>query len=72
MILSGSNLAPFARRVTIWCSHQGRPIERRELGALGPGHDEIRQHNPLGRLPVLILGDGTRLVESVAATDPVV
>jgi len=69
MILYGTNLSPFARRVAIWCALQGRAIELREVGPVGPGYDEIRQHNPVGRVPVLILDDGTHLIESFAICD---
>lgn len=64
MILYGRNLSPFARRVAIWCALQGRRIERRELPVAGEAFAEILSHNPVGRVPILILDDGTKLIES--------
>jgi glutathione S-transferase len=69
MILYGRNLSPFVRRVAIWCGLQGRKIERREVAVAGAGFDEIKQHNPVVLVPVLILDDGTHLIESFAICD---
>jgi glutathione S-transferase len=69
MILYGRNLSPFVRRVAVWCALQGRKVERREITVAGADFDEIRKHNPVGRVPVLILDDGTHLIESFAICD---
>lgn len=69
MILYGRNLSPFARRVAIWCHHQGHEIERRELTVAGDDFTEIGRHNPVARVPILILDDGTHLIESAAICD---
>ena len=69
MILYGRNLSPYTRRVAIWCALQGRQIERRELMVAGPDFDEIKAHNPVARVPILILDDGTHLIESFAICD---
>ncbi|MGF1444577.1 MAG: glutathione S-transferase family protein [Pikeienuella sp.] len=69
MILYGRNMSPFARRIAIWARLQGRALERREIRPLGETWDEIRAHNPVGRVPVLILDDGTRLIETFAICD---
>ncbi len=69
MILYGRNLSPFTRRVAIWCALQGRQIERRELMVAGPDFDEIKAHNPVARVPILVLDDGTHLIESFAICD---
>ena len=69
MILYGRNLSPYTRRVAIWCALQGRQIERRELMVAGPDFDEIKAHNPVARVPNLILDDGTHLIESFAICD---
>ncbi|HSF94788.1 MAG TPA: glutathione S-transferase family protein [Thermohalobaculum sp.] len=69
MILYGRNLSPFVRRVAIWCALQGRKVERREITVAGADFDEIRQHNPVARVPILILDDGTHLIESFAICD---
>ncbi len=69
MILYGRNLSPFARRVAIWCALQGRKVERRELMVAGPDFEEIKAHNPVVRVPILILDDGTHLIETFAICD---
>ncbi len=69
MILYGRNLSPFTRRVAIWCALQGRNLERRELMVAGPDFEEIKAHNPVARVPILILGDGTHLIETFAICD---
>jgi glutathione S-transferase len=69
MILYGRNLSPYVRRVAIWCALQGRDIERRELMVSGPDFDEIKAHNPVARVPILILNDGTHLIETFAICD---
>jgi glutathione S-transferase len=69
MILYGRNLSPYTRRVAIWCVLQGREVERRELMVSGPDFDEIKAHNPVARVPILILNDGTHLIETFAICD---
>jgi len=69
MILYGRNLSPFVRRVAIWCGLQGRKIERREITVAGDDFEEIKKHNPVARVPILILDDGTHLIESFAICD---
>ncbi len=69
MILYGRNLSPFTRRVAIWCALQGREIERRELMVAGADFEEIKAHNPVARVPILILDDGTHLIETFAICD---
>ncbi len=69
MILYGRNLSPFARRVAVWCALQGRKVERRQITVAGADFEEIKRHNPVGRVPVLILDDGSHLIESFAICD---
>ena len=69
MILYGRNLSPFTRRVAIWCALQGRAVERRELMVAGADFDEIKAHNPVARVPILILDDRTHLIETFAICD---
>lgn len=69
MILYGSNLSPYTRRVVIWCALQGRAIERRELRVAGAAMEEIATVNPVIRVPALVLDDGTALIESFAICD---
>lgn len=69
MILYGRDMSPFARRVAIWCSIQGRELERRQLQVAGPEWDLVKAVNPLGRVPALVLEDGEVLVETWAIID---
>jgi glutathione S-transferase len=69
MILYGRNLSPFTRRVAIWCALQGRKVERRELMVAGADFEEIKAHNPVARVPILVLDDGTHLIETFAICD---
>lgn len=69
MILYGRDLSPFTRRVAIWCGLQGRDLERRQLSVAGEDMEKIRAVNPIARVPVLTLADGTRLMESFTICD---
>jgi glutathione S-transferase len=69
MILYGRNLSPFVRRVAIWCAMQERKLKRRELMVGGADFEEIKAHNPVARVPILILDDGTHLIETFAICD---
>ena len=69
MILFGRNLSPFARRIAIWCAMQGRDLERSEILVTGDDFTRLKEMNPVGRVPVLELDDGTRLSESYAMGD---
>ncbi|GMG84687.1 glutathione S-transferase [Paralimibaculum aggregatum] len=69
MILYGRNLSPYARRIAIWCALQGREVERRMIAPMGETWDEVRAHNPVGRVPILILDDGTEMIETFAVCD---
>lgn len=69
MILYGRNLSPFVRRIAIWCAMQGRQVERREITVAGEDFAQLKTLNPVARVPVLELDDGTRLHESYAIGD---
>ena len=69
MILYGRNLSPFTRRVAIWCALQGREVERRQVMVTGPEWETLKGVTPVGRVPALVLDDGTVLVESSAIID---
>jgi len=69
MILYGRDLSPYARRIDIWCALQGRTVERRKIAPMGETWGEVRAHNPVGRVPVLVLEDGTELIETWAICD---
>ena len=69
MILIGRYLSPFVRRVATAMEHYGIAHEHRPLRAGGEDQDVIRQSNPLGRVPVLVLDNGDVLSESALILD---
>lgn len=68
MKLYDGGRAPNPRRVRIFLAEKGIevPLVSVDMGALGHRSEDITQRNPLQRLPVLELDDGTVLTESVA------
>lgn len=68
MKLIDGGRAPNPRRVRIFLSEKGIevPIEPLDIGALEQKTDAFRAINPMQRVPVLILDDGTAISESVA------
>lgn len=68
MKLFDGGRAPNPRRVTIFLAEKGIELEivPVDMGQLGHKSDEITRRNPLQRLPILELDDGTILTESVA------
>ncbi len=63
MILIGQFDSPFVRRVAIALRLYGLPFEHRPWSVFGQGQ-EVRALNPLMRVPVLVLEDGTALADS--------
>ena len=68
MILIGQYDSPFVRRVGIALTLYALPFEHRTWSAFGDA-DKLRVHNPLGRVPTLVLADGTSLLDSHAMLD---
>jgi glutathione S-transferase len=68
MLLIGMFDSPYVRRVAISMRRLGLPFEHRNW-SVGADFDRIREYSPLGRVPVLVLEDGTALVESAAILD---
>ncbi|MEX0344386.1 MAG: glutathione S-transferase [Rhizobiaceae bacterium] len=68
MKLFDGGRAPNPRRVRVFLAEKGIevPLVPVDMGQLGHRAPEISQRNPLQRLPVLELDDGTILTESVA------
>ena len=68
MKLFDGGKAPNPRRVRIFLAEKGIevPLEPVDMTALGHRSEAVTAHNPLQRLPVLELDDGTALSESVA------
>jgi glutathione S-transferase len=69
MILHGGRLSPFVRRVELWLVAQERTFERNYVSVFDPDFGGLMAINPLGRVPVLVLDDGTSLFETSAILD---
>lgn len=65
MILVGQYDSPFVRRVAVALHHYGLPFERRVLSVFAD-FDAMLAINPLGKVPTLILDDGTPIYDSRA------
>lgn len=68
MKLIGVNRSPYTRRVAITLAAYGVPYEQRCVSGFG-NREEVRGHNPLGRIPALVLDDGETLIDSGAIVD---
>ncbi|MGQ0502832.1 MAG: glutathione S-transferase family protein [Panacagrimonas sp.] len=68
MQLIGMFDSPFVRRVAVSMNLLGMPFEHRNW-SVGADFERIRQYNPLGRVPTLVLDDGEALAESGAILD---
>jgi glutathione S-transferase len=68
MILIGMFDSPFVRRVAVSMRLLEIPFEHRNW-SVGKDFDRIREFNPLGRVPTLVLDDGEALIESAAILD---
>jgi glutathione S-transferase len=68
MILHDLAAGMSPRRVRIFLAEKGISIERREIDAAGGANAtlDFLRLNPLGKLPVLELDDGTAIAESLA------
>ena len=70
MRLIGNFLSPYTRRVAVSLYILEMPFELEELFVFKQP-DVVRRHNPLVRIPVLVLDDGANLVESTAILDEI-
>jgi glutathione S-transferase len=68
MILIGMFDSPFVRRVAVTLNFFNMPFEHRNW-SVGRDFDKIREFNPLGRVPTLVLDDGEALIESASILD---
>lgn len=60
--------SPFVRRVAVSMAVLGVPYEHRNW-SVGKDFDRIREFNPLGRVPTLVLDSGESLIESAMILD---
>lgn len=68
MRLLGTYASPFVRRVGVTLHLYGLPFTHEPLQT-GPDRDSITAHSPLGRIPALVLDDGTSIFDSIAILD---
>jgi glutathione S-transferase len=68
MQLIGVNRSPYTRRVAITLTAYGVTYEQKCVSGFG-NRDEVRQANPLGRIPALVLDNGETLLDSGAIID---
>jgi glutathione S-transferase len=68
MKLVGQFDSPFVRRVAVSLTLLGMPFERDRSSVFG-NFEDVSRINPLGRVPALILDDGTVLIDSTAILD---
>ncbi|MBR0691871.1 glutathione S-transferase family protein [Bradyrhizobium lablabi] len=68
MFLIGQYDSPFVRRTAIALRLYGLPFEHKPWSTFGDA-DRIAPHNPLRRVPTLVLDDGEALIESAAILD---
>jgi glutathione S-transferase len=68
VILVGMFDSPFVRRVAVSLTLHGHAFEHRNW-SVGADASKIKQYNPLGRVPALVLDDGEVLIESSAILD---
>jgi glutathione S-transferase len=70
MRLLGHYLSPYTRRVAVSLNTLGLPFTLEELSVIKQP-ERVRPHNPLLRIPTLVLDDGEALIESGAILDAV-
>jgi glutathione S-transferase len=68
MMLIGMYDSPFVRPVAISLNLFKIPFEHADW-SVGKDFDRIRKHNPLGRVPTLVLDDGEAMIEASAILD---
>lgn len=68
MILVGQYDSPFVRRIAFALHWYGMPFERNTMSVFGDA-DRMREINPLGRIPSLILDGRETLIDSWAIHD---
>lgn len=69
LTLFGGDRSPFVRRVAYWLNLQGRDYRRLPVDLWVKDFVAIREKNPISRVPILELEDGTYLFETFAITD---
>ncbi len=68
MLLVGRNRSPFTRRVAVSLRTLGFAFEQLGVSPTDAAA-VVREHNPLGLVPALVLDDGATLIDSAAIVD---
>lgn len=68
MQLLGGFLSPYVRRTAVSLNQMGLPYESVKV-PVWETPEEVKKHNPLVRIPTVVLDDGEVLVESYAILD---
>jgi len=63
MIIHGGPPSPFVRKVLVYCEEKGLSYESKDLIPF-PKTPELLEMNPLGKIPILEIADGTHLPDS--------
>ena len=63
MKLLGSNFSPYTRKVRVVLAEKRIEYEL-EIVDVAPVDNAVNRHNPLGKIPTLVLDDGTALFDS--------
>ena len=63
MILRSAPASPFGRKAKIAAALLGLPLSVVDADTMNPD-DSLRRENPLGKIPTLVLDDGTTLFDS--------
>ena len=63
MILRSAPASPFGRKAKIAAALLGLPVSVVEADTMSPT-DSLRRENPLGKIPTLVLDDGTTVFDS--------
>jgi glutathione S-transferase len=66
MLLDHSLTSPYSRKVRVLLLEKGIPHESIDMRSSGR---RAAEHNPLGKVPTVVLGDGTVLFDSVVITE---
>lgn len=74
MILYGSSLSPFVRKVLAYASEKGIELESRSVG-IGDADPEFRAASPFGKMPALVdgeygLADSSAIIHYLEAKHP--
>ena len=70
MKLIGNFLSPYVRRVAVSLHALAKPFEMETLYVF-QDPEAVRKHNPVARIPTMVLDDGEVLVESYAILDAI-